>query len=52
MTLFDFEKSLNQLNDKIMTFLDKNGSNPLLWITILVVLFGLAYWSIQYLNRK
>ena len=52
MILFDLSQKFDQLNDKIISFFEKYGSNPLFWSAIVAVLFAIAYWAIQYLNRK
>lgn len=52
MILWNLGEKLNDIGNKITTFLDKNGSNPLFWSVTLVILFAIAYWAIQYLNKK
>lgn len=52
MVLFDFFESLDTLNNKITAFLEKNGNNPLFWSILVVILFLITYWGIQYFNKK
>lgn len=50
--LLDLSEKFNDIGNKVSAFLEKNGSNPLFWSITLIVLFAIAYWAIQYLNKK
>ncbi len=52
LNLLNISDSINRFGHKIETFLNDNYQNPLLWIAICVVLFGLAAWAINYFNKR
>ncbi len=52
MILFDLGEALNDLNEKVLAFLDKNSNNPVFWCVVIIIIVGLAGCVIHYLNRK
>ena len=52
MILFDIENFLNNLNDKISSFLERNSTNPIFWSLLAFAIFGIGCWGIQYFNKR
>ncbi len=52
MILFDLGKKIEDLNQQLNVLLEHYSSNPLFWSILFLVLVAIAYWSIQYFNKK
>ncbi len=50
--LLDFSETLENINNRVQAFLDKYYENPLFWVILCLLIFGLAAWAIGYFNKK
>ena len=52
MILFDIEKTLDSISDKVFAFLDKNSMNPIFWSLLAGVIVAFGFWGISYFNKR